>query len=202
MNIIFMRHGEATDNVRGIISDKAIYWSVLTENGVKVVAETTKGLPQKIDKVYFSPLPRTIQTAHIVRDRFENLEYIEDDRIKEIQYGKYSGRKNNEDLDNVRRLQVAGDYQVRFGDYGENRFDIESRLSDFLLDVYSNNDPNDTILIISHGSITSYMKRILKLNSPHLNVGKADVFENVDFSHLIKHSEKLKGIANLGAKND
>ena len=31
MNIIFMRHGNATDNVKEIISDKEIYWSTLTE---------------------------------------------------------------------------------------------------------------------------------------------------------------------------
>lgn len=30
MNIIFMRHGNATDNVKEIISDKEIYWSTLT----------------------------------------------------------------------------------------------------------------------------------------------------------------------------
>lgn len=29
-----MRHGEATDNVNEIISDREIYWSALTQNGV------------------------------------------------------------------------------------------------------------------------------------------------------------------------
>lgn len=31
MNLIFLRHGEATDNVKKLISDKEIYWSVLIE---------------------------------------------------------------------------------------------------------------------------------------------------------------------------
>ena len=35
MNLIFMRHGEATDNVKDLISDKEIYWSVLTDEGIK-----------------------------------------------------------------------------------------------------------------------------------------------------------------------
>lgn len=35
MNLIFMRHCQATDNVEGIISDREIYWSILTEKGVK-----------------------------------------------------------------------------------------------------------------------------------------------------------------------
>lgn len=39
MNLIFMRHGEATDNVKEIISNKGIYWSVLTESGEESVLE-------------------------------------------------------------------------------------------------------------------------------------------------------------------
>ena len=35
MNIIFMRHGEATDNVKELISDREIYWSVLTKKEKK-----------------------------------------------------------------------------------------------------------------------------------------------------------------------
>ena len=51
MNIIFMRHGEATDNVKELISDKEIYWSVLTENGKKTVLESVNALPKNIDKI-------------------------------------------------------------------------------------------------------------------------------------------------------
>ena len=52
MNIIFMRHGNATDNVKGIISDKEIYWSTLTEEGRKTVLQSIETLPSKIDKIY------------------------------------------------------------------------------------------------------------------------------------------------------
>lgn len=31
MNIIFMRHGEATNNKDEFLSDKEIYWSILTK---------------------------------------------------------------------------------------------------------------------------------------------------------------------------
>lgn len=33
MNLIFLRHEEATNNVKELISDKEIYWSILTEKG-------------------------------------------------------------------------------------------------------------------------------------------------------------------------
>lgn len=130
MNIIFMRHGEATDNVLEILSDKEIYWSVLTSAGKRIVSESIINLPSKVDKIYVSPFPRTIQTAHMVIEKYPKVETIIDQRLHEITYGKYSGQKNNTELDNTRLQQIEGDYFIRFGEYGENKFDIESRLCD------------------------------------------------------------------------
>ena len=195
MNIIFMRHGEATDNVREIISDKEIYWSVLTTEGVNCAKESVEVLPQKIDKMYVSPFPRTIQTASFVYEKHPEVEIVIDNRIREIFHGKYSGGKNNEDLDNTRLKQIGGDYFVRFGDYGENRFEIETRLSSFLKDAFEKNKENSTIIVVSHGSVTSYMKRILGLKSPHIKTGKTEVFENVKPDNLYRHVEILKGIS-------
>ena len=194
MNIIFMRHGNATDNVKEIISDKEIYWSTLTEEGRKTVLESIETLPSKIDKIYVSPLPRTIETAHLVSQKYKALDFIIEKRIREINNGKYSGMKNNEDLDRTRKMQIAGDYFIRFGEYGENKYDIELRLCNFLKDVYMNNFPSNTIMIISHGSITSYMKRILKIKTPHIKTGKIEEFTNVDFNPLFKHIKKLNDI--------
>lgn len=66
MNLIFMRHGEASNNVKEYLSDKEIYWSLLTRKGQNEVKESIKSLPTKLDKIYTSPLPRTIQTTHFV----------------------------------------------------------------------------------------------------------------------------------------
>lgn len=196
MNLIFMRHGEATDNVKGLISDKEIYWSVLTEEGIKTVKETVNLLPANINTMYVSPFPRTIQTANYVFEKYPDINVHIDTRIKEIFYGKYSHAKNNNELDEIRRKQIAGDYFTRFGDFGENKYDIEKRLTEFLLDVYNNNNEDDTVLIVSHGSITSYMKRILNVKSEHLEKGKIDIFNNVDFSKLFEHIENLNKISN------
>lgn len=40
------------------------------------------------------------------------------------------------------------------------------------------------------------MKRILNIKTPHLKTGKVEEFNNVDFSHLFKHLEKLNSIKN------
>ncbi|MDD3340832.1 MAG: phosphoglycerate mutase family protein [Bacilli bacterium] len=194
MNIIFMRHGEATDNVKELISDKEIYWSVLTDKGINNVLEAINKLPTVIDKIYVSPLPRTIQTAHYVFNKYSKTEFLIENRIREINNGKYSGQVNNEELDKTRCKQIEGDYFIRFGDYGENKFDIESRLCSFLNDVYQSNDKKDTILLISHGSIISYMKRILHIKTPHIKTGEIEEFKNIDFSFLLKYIEKLNTI--------
>jgi len=197
MNLIFMRHGEATDNVKELISDKEIYWSILTDEGIKTVMESVNLLPNNIDAMYVSPFPRTIQTAYYVFKKYPNINVHIDNRIREIFYGKYSHKKNNSELDEIRKKQIDGDYFIRFGEYGDNKFDIENRLTKFLLDVYNNNDKDNTVLIVSHGSITSYMKRILNVKSGHLKKGKIDVFNDVDFNNLIKHNEVLINISKL-----
>lgn len=47
LNLIFIRHGEATDNLKELISDKEIYWSILTEKGIETVKESINFLPKK-----------------------------------------------------------------------------------------------------------------------------------------------------------
>ena len=194
MNIIFMRHGEATDNVKELISDREIYWSVLTEKGKETVLDSIKLLPKTIDKIYVSPFPRTIETAHFVYEKHPEAEVIIEQRLHEINNGKYSHQRNNEDLDNTRLKQIAGDYFVRFGEYGENKYDIETRLCEFLKDVYKNNFKDNTVMIVSHGSVTSYMKRILNIKTPHIKAGKIEEFDNVDFNPLFKYIKTLKNI--------
>lgn len=191
MKLIFLRHGEATDNVKEVISDREIYWSTLTDEGKKTVLESIESLDGRIDKMYVSPFPRTIQTAHYVFEKFPDTQVIIENRLHEINNGKFSGKKNCEELDNTRIKQIDGDYFVRFGDYGENKYDIEDRLTKFLIDVYNKNLKDNTIMIVSHGSITSYMKRLLNIKTAHIKTGKLEVFEDVDFSYLFKYRRRL-----------
>ena len=192
MNLIFLRHGEATDNVKELISDKEIYWSILTEKGIETVKESIDFLPKKIDIMYVSPLPRTIETAHYIFERYSSIDVVIDDRIREIQYGKYSHCKNNEELDEIRKKQIAGDYMVRFGDYGENKLDIEMRLTNFLIDISNTNFKN--VLIVSHGSVISYMKRLLDIKSSHIQKGKVEIFNDVRFDYLLNYFNFLNNI--------
>ena len=190
MNVIFMRHGEAVDNVQEILSNKETQCSILTEKGNQQVKKTASTIDFNIDKIYSSPLIRTLQTSRIISS--DTIPIIIDDRIREIDWGEYSGKKNNKQLDDIRRRQTSGDFFVRFGQYGENKYDIELRLLEFLEEIYDTNFKNNTIMIVTHGTIISFMKRILNLKPSHAKKGSFEQFNNIDFSPLSIYRKKLK----------
>jgi len=48
-NLIFLRYGEEKDNVKELISDKEIYWYILTERVKQSVKESLTLLPNNIN---------------------------------------------------------------------------------------------------------------------------------------------------------
>ena len=64
--IAFVRHGEADNNVKRLLVGRHIE-SHLTERGIQQVKDTGQHLRKlKIDRVYVSPVTRTIETAKII----------------------------------------------------------------------------------------------------------------------------------------
>lgn len=107
MKLILIRHGEAIDNVRGVLSCKEAQCSLLTTHGqeeAKAVAQTLQSTA--IDALYTSPLIRTLQTAKAIAG-VQQLEPVVDNRLREIDWGKYNGQPNNTELDAVRLPFVA-----------------------------------------------------------------------------------------------
>ena len=104
MKLIFMRHGEASDNVEQVFSSVNLSCSLLTRDGIQKVQENASKLG-RIDKVYYSPIFRTVQTANLVREYMPSVEFVVDDRICEIDYGTYNQKKNDSILDDVRKRQ-------------------------------------------------------------------------------------------------
>lgn len=180
MKIILVRHGESTSNVAGLLSSSPSDEVSLTDHGrfqVEIAARSIRG---KVDCVYVSPLLRTIETADILfRDWLEKPKSKIDKRISEVNYGKYSGRPNNTQLDAIRESQVAGDYLIRFGDDGENKFEVLTRLYDFLIEVIKTHSSSSRIVVVSHGSITGWLERIIialgESKPGHYHVANAEV---------------------------
>ena len=87
--IIFLRHGQAENNVKRILAGRTDGVS-LTKTGIEQadrIAEYLK--PLDISAIYSSPIERASHTAKIVAEN-NSLDYQLDDRLIEIDMGKFT----------------------------------------------------------------------------------------------------------------
>jgi probable phosphoglycerate mutase len=148
---IFMRHGEADNNVNRILVGRHIE-SHLTEIGRQQVRDTANYLKEiVIDKVFVSPVIRARETAEIVCDVI-NLDYEIDERLYEIELGKLVGM-NYEDIiekhGNLFLKFYSGDEQM-LDDYGVESFTSVKMRIKHLLDETMERYPDKNIIFVTH----------------------------------------------------
>ena len=148
---IFMRHGEADNNVNRILVGRHIE-SHLTEIGRQQVKDTANYLKEiAVDKVFVSPVIRARETAEIVCDVI-NLDYEIDERLYEIELGKLVGM-NYEDIiekhGNLFLKFYSGDEQM-LDDYGVESFTSVKMRIKHLLDEAMERYPDKNIIFVTH----------------------------------------------------
>ena len=148
---IFMRHGEADNNVNRILVGRHIE-SHLTEIGRQQVRDTANYLKEiLVDKVFVSPVIRARETAEIVCDVI-NLDYEIDERLYEIELGKLVGM-NYEDIiekhGNLFLKFYSGDEQM-LDDYGVESFTSVKMRIKHLLDETIERYPDKNIIFVTH----------------------------------------------------
>ena len=148
---IFMRHGEADNNVNRILVGRHIE-SHLTEIGRQQVRDTANYLKEiLVDKVFVSPVIRARETAEIVCDVI-NLDYEIDERLYEIELGKLVGM-NYEDIiekhGNLFLKFYSGDEQM-LDDYGVESFTCVKMRIKHLLDEAIERYPDKNIIFVTH----------------------------------------------------
>jgi len=148
---IFMRHGEADNNVNRILVGRHIE-SHLTEIGRQQVRDTANYLKEiVVDKVFVSPVIRARETAEIVCD-VNNLDYEIDERLYEIELGKLVGM-NYEDIiekhGNLFLKFYSGDEQM-LDDYGVESFTSVKMRIKHLLDEAIERYPDKNIIFVTH----------------------------------------------------
>lgn len=144
-----MRHGGAEHNaLRIYTSDPERYG--LTMEGEDQSRSAAKELKNKhITTVYCSPYLRTRETAHIVMKELglpqEALSI--DERIRELEFGDFSGKSIDEYWEYVGRQTKAFDQKIPGG---ESYQDAKNRFGEFLYDI-DQKHLGEEILIITHG---------------------------------------------------
>lgn len=167
----FIRHGQTLGNTQGIsqgtINTEIAY---LNDHGKQQAQKLHDHFDINFaDRIIASPLVRTQQTAEIV-NQTANLPIELDDRIKEISYGDWDGTKKSElkqqfpDLFSPISDDVVPEYYKTA--HGESFLDVETRVSDFMLDMAAKY-PDEKIIVVSHGfTIKSAVVNALQVQNP------------------------------------
>ncbi|MEK7646239.1 MAG: class I tRNA ligase family protein [Patescibacteria group bacterium] len=143
-----MRHGEAENNVKAILSGKADVPHHLTEKGktqVTVAAEALK--KEKFDMIYVSPFVRTQESAEILRSTWglDKGAMHTDERLRELGTGSADGTSVSDFVKGFK----GHDRFTQAPEGGETFADIKKRMGDFLYDMERTHE-GKKILIVTH----------------------------------------------------
>lgn len=180
MKIFFVRHGESLSNAGGTKASDADHLNGLTKNGQTQIKNVAKNIGEKIDAVYASPYNRTVLSGEVfIKNRPEKLELKTDDRLCEINYGLYTDNRDCPEMEQIAKQQIAGDYEVRFSNIGENKREIITRFMSFLLWLIDEQRANDTVVVFSHGRAISILEyeftRVTDSKSTHVHTDNGSI---------------------------
>lgn len=146
-----IRHGEAENNVKRIVSSNPTLPHHLTEKGKKQVAEAAKNLKNKnIDLIFHSPLVRTTETAKMIADTLK----ISSDKIFIESRLKETGKDawDNKSVDEYHKA-IGEEHELdRFTSIDNNTESfnqIRQRMGSFLFEINKKYEGKN-ILIVSH----------------------------------------------------
>ena len=157
MRIYFVRHGETDANKKGYAQG----WTdaPLNKNGEILAGITGQGMKGvRFDCCISSPLIRARETAKIILRESDNSVPVSfDDRIKEMNFGRFEGTS-------IRDEKVIGFLKKPVFDYrfpdGESIADVMKRTQEFLKELIAK-DEDKTYLVSTHGCALRAMLNFL-----------------------------------------
>jgi len=156
-----MRHGEAENNVLGIINSGDTKLYPLTKLGRDQVHAAVASLPaKKITRIYTSPFLRTRESAEIIADKLglSRDKIILDDRLREFNFGQLDGRPFVDFLDYEGKKMLSYDDSVPAG---ESYLEAKRRFGNFIYEI-EKNFTNEIILIVTHGIGPEVLEAIVR----------------------------------------
>ena len=196
-----MRHGESKSQAKQIEKTAPDSINVLTDTGIEQVKKVASDFQDKIDAVYASPYVRTQLTAQLFLKHLNlDIPIITDNRLREIDYGIFGIEdKKNPEMIHVATEQIKGNYEIRFGRFGENKREIVTRFFNFLTDIFNKHSSDNSILAVTHGrAISIIAAEICMINNitielastKNAQIKEIELTEQT-ISNIIKHIEKI-----------
>jgi probable phosphoglycerate mutase len=146
-----MRHGQAENNVNRILVGRHIE-SHLTDYGRQQVEDTARYLQNvPIERVYVSPVTRTVETAKIV-SKILGISYEIDERLYEIELGKLVGMNYDDIIDKYGNLflKFYAGTDSTLSNYGVESFTAVKRRIKNLMDEIKETEHDKNVLMITH----------------------------------------------------
>ncbi|MEG0328113.1 MAG: histidine phosphatase family protein [Erysipelothrix sp.] len=159
--LYMMRHGQTLFNKQSKIQGYCD--SPLTQLGIeqaKIAGSYFKRNNIKIDAAYSSTSERASDTLELVM----SIPYTRVKNLKEWNFGdlEAEGEHLNPPL-------PYGNFFTQFG--GESELDVRNRLNQVMINI-AENDPSNSILVVSHGGSMAQFLRNWEENSPVKRTGK------------------------------
>ncbi|MEN9852215.1 MAG: hypothetical protein RI996_158 [Candidatus Parcubacteria bacterium] len=146
-----MRHGQCIGNVSDLADSKGDPENHLTKQGVQEVTDAASKLSVgDFDLIIHSPLPRALETAHIVAEQIgiSSAECISDARLTEFNFGEANGSTFASFWEKLRVLHYDFDAHM---EGSESYRELQGRLSELLFECEQKYS-GKKILFVTHGA--------------------------------------------------
>lgn len=171
MKLFLMRHGQAENNIRDIVSHSPNYWP-LTPHGRTQVERSADNLARsqiRIDSVLISPLLRTQETYRIVRNRcYDQLKTAAIrtlESLTEINMGEWNDHWRSARSDKLFKTRTYERHLNDFSSFrlpsGESFRELAIRMMQFLFDDIVKLDSTANVLIISHADPLLSLQKVI-----------------------------------------
>jgi probable phosphoglycerate mutase len=194
--VILMRHGQAESNVSRILAGRHMK-SHLTEHGRQQVVDSAKQLMKNIaiEKVYVSPVTRTVETAQIVR-QILGTDYVIDERLYETEMGRLVGMNYEEATTKYGDVlnRFYSDYDPILESFGVEAFaSVKHRITSLLDDLSQKHEDSNVLMITHLDPIKAALATLLDLSPEALrrwNIRNASLT-------ILKHESKIYSISGV-----
>ncbi len=186
-----MRHGEATHNLKNVLSSDTEEKHPLTPKGREDVENSVAKIKKnKIDLIIHSPLLRAKETAEIISKALD-VPMQEDKRLREEDFGDLSGKPWSE-FEKI--YPTFEDRLYKRYDGAETVIEIKKRVGEFIYEI-ENTYKDKNILIVTHdgpakllkcveqGILDKDIRAIYKPGENFLEVGELAPLDFVQLPH-------------------
>lgn len=168
-SIIFLRHGQAQNNVKRVLAGRTP-GVPLTTDGVKQAKKIAKFLkPMNVSKIYTSPIERAQKTAEIVA-KHNSIDYRIDERLIELDMGKFTGMAYDEIFQshgNVFMKFYEGDLEIAHN--GVETFpEVKKRVLSIVDNVLNDHKGENVVLVTHMDPIKAMLSTVMDLKPQSL----------------------------------